>query len=516
MGVTTQAQNNTNNDRSIGRRWGGIAAATVVGVVGTLVAVSAWGADAAPGDTDSTYVPWPGCRLTDTRPATQVGPRSTPLGASDIMTVAVHGNNGDCTGPLAIPTDAVALATNVTAVGATTNSNIRVYRGDLPTPPLLSNLNVFAGAPPTPNKVDVQLAPNGTLKVFNANGQVDIIIDVVGYYTPTSLTQLANNTGGIPGPQGPAGPQGEPGPPGEQGEQGSQGEQGPQGEQGEKGDKGDPGEKGDPGAQGATGATGPPGADGVDAESPARVLWVADDGTGDFDTVSDALTAASSTTADEPFLVRIAPGRYTETGTLVVPEHVDVVGSGQGITTITCACTSGGSITTGFYSVIVLTTGSALRHVTVEHPGGPIFSVGVFTKGSGPIAVSHVTARASGATTNYGVLNVASAPTLDAVTATADGGTISYGIRNRDAASPMIVNSTAIGTGATSLSAGVSNSVSTAEINNSTMVGERALSAGSMSVANSLLDGDVVGTGYVCVGAYDENYVALDTDCTPP
>ncbi|MEO1059412.1 MAG: hypothetical protein AAFY28_21100, partial [Actinomycetota bacterium] len=259
------ARHQTDGDRgSIGRRWGGLVAAAVVGVVGTVVAVSAWGADAAPGDNDSTYVAWPGCRLTDTRPPTQIGPRGIPLGAGDVMTVTVHGNNGDCTGPLAIPDDAVALATNVTAVGATTNSNIRVYRGDLTTPPLLSNLNVFAGAPPTPNKVDVQLAPNGTLKVFNANGQVDIIIDVVGYYTPTSLTQLAQQTGGTPGPQGPegpTGPQGEQGEPGDKGETGEQGPAGEQGEPGESGAKGEPGEKGDqgePGEKGDPGLQGPP------------------------------------------------------------------------------------------------------------------------------------------------------------------------------------------------------------------------------------------------------------------
>ncbi len=178
-----------------------------MGVVATLVVIAAWSADAAPGDDDATYVPWPGCRLVDTRPASQVGPRGTKLSAEEAMTVAVYGNQGQCTGELAIPNDAVGLATNVTVVDATANSNIRVYRGDLDTPPLLSNLNVVPGGPPTPNKVDTQLAPNGTLKVYNANGAVHVIIDVVGFYSPTSLVQLAT-TGGPQGPPGPAGPAG--------------------------------------------------------------------------------------------------------------------------------------------------------------------------------------------------------------------------------------------------------------------------------------------------------------------
>ncbi|MEO1057085.1 MAG: hypothetical protein AAFY28_09250, partial [Actinomycetota bacterium] len=189
------------------------ATAVLLGVVATLVVASAWSADAAPGDDDSTYVPWPGCRLTDTRADSQIGPRGTKLGADEVMTVEVHGEQGECVGPLAIPSDAVGLATNVTVVDATAQSNIRVYRGDLTEPPLLSNLNVTPGASPTPNKVDTQLAPDGTLKVYNFKGSVNIVIDVVGYYTPQSLVDLAAQAG-TPGPQGPAGPSGITPPPG--------------------------------------------------------------------------------------------------------------------------------------------------------------------------------------------------------------------------------------------------------------------------------------------------------------
>ncbi|MEO1059122.1 MAG: hypothetical protein AAFY28_19605 [Actinomycetota bacterium] len=191
-------------------------AAVGFGVVATVIITSAWSADAAPGDVDATYVPTAGCRLTDTRVGTQVGPRGAKLGADEVMTVEVHGDNGECVGDLAIPDDAVGLSTNVTVVNAAASSNIRVYRGDLADPPLLSNLNVFAGAPPTPNKVDTRLAPDGTLKVYNANGSVDIVIDVIGYYSPSSLLELAAQAG-TPGPQGPVGPTGEPGPAGPQG-----------------------------------------------------------------------------------------------------------------------------------------------------------------------------------------------------------------------------------------------------------------------------------------------------------
>lgn len=167
------------------------ATAIALTVVCTVLVTQAWSADAAPGDTDSTFVPTAGCRLVDTRSApANVGLRSAPLGAGDIFEVTVHGSNGNCTGPLAIPTDAVAVALNVTAVNPTARSNIRLYPADLAEVPTLSNLNVTADAPPTPNKVDVKLSPDGKIRVFNFNGQVNIFIDVVGYYTNSTLIEV--------------------------------------------------------------------------------------------------------------------------------------------------------------------------------------------------------------------------------------------------------------------------------------------------------------------------------------
>ena len=178
------------------------ASVAVLAVACTLVVTQAWSAGAAPGDADSTFVPTAGCRLADTRPAPNtVGPRATPLGAGDIFEVTVHGENGDCTGALAIPTDAVGVALNVTAVNATASSNIRIYPADLAEVPLLSNLNVTAGAPPTPNKVDVKLSPDGKIRVFNFRGSVNIFIDVVGYYTNSTLQELLQRVEALEAPQ---------------------------------------------------------------------------------------------------------------------------------------------------------------------------------------------------------------------------------------------------------------------------------------------------------------------------
>lgn len=174
------------------------ATAMVVAVVCTLVVMHAWSVDAAPGDTDSTFVPTGGCRLVDTRPApNNVGDRAAPLFAGDIFEVTVRGSNGGCTAASAIPTDAVAVALNVTAVNATATSNIRLYPADLTSVPLLSNLNVTAGAPAVPNKVDVKMSPGGEIRVFNEFGSVNVIIDVVGYYTNSTLQELSQRVAGL-------------------------------------------------------------------------------------------------------------------------------------------------------------------------------------------------------------------------------------------------------------------------------------------------------------------------------
>jgi hypothetical protein len=147
--------------------------------------------------TPSSFVPIPPCRLFDTRPgADNIGPRNTPLGPADTHTQQVTGNNGNCT---SIPATATAVALNVTTTDGSAASFLTVYPADLATRPTASNLNWTPGAPPTPNKVDVQLSPTGQLNFYNHTGTINIITDIVGYYQPT--------TAGPAGATGPAGPQ---------------------------------------------------------------------------------------------------------------------------------------------------------------------------------------------------------------------------------------------------------------------------------------------------------------------
>jgi len=144
----------------------------------------------------SSLVPIVPCRLADTRPAPlNVGTRSTPLGAGETLVVQVTGTDGNCV----IPADATGIAANVTAVGGTAGSFLTMWPADA-AQPVSANLNWTAGASPTPNQVTVGLSSTGAVAAYNYDGTVDVVIDVVGYYTAT--------------PAGPAGPIGGRGPTG--------------------------------------------------------------------------------------------------------------------------------------------------------------------------------------------------------------------------------------------------------------------------------------------------------------
>lgn len=117
------------------------------------------------------------CRLMDSRPDTQVGPRSTPLDVDEQYDVAAHGMQGNCD----IPAEAVALSLNVTGLNATAPTFITVFPADA-AQPVTSNLNLVPGQAPTPNAVTTGLDPAGMFSLYNAFGTTDLVVDVNGYY----------------------------------------------------------------------------------------------------------------------------------------------------------------------------------------------------------------------------------------------------------------------------------------------------------------------------------------------
>jgi hypothetical protein len=162
----------TGNHRA---RWAAIGAAVAVslgaGGLGIVKATSPEGA--------SAYVPISPCRLLDTRADSPVGSPLGALGPDTEITVNGWGAQGNCT----LPSDSTGLELNVTAVDASTLTNLRIYPEGVDTP-TASNLNPAPGEPPTPNSVTAPLnVTNGQFHVFNRFGTVHIVIDVVGYFT---------------------------------------------------------------------------------------------------------------------------------------------------------------------------------------------------------------------------------------------------------------------------------------------------------------------------------------------
>jgi hypothetical protein len=160
---------------SLGRtRWAAIGAAVAITLGGGGVASVRAAISSGP---RTVFVPITPCRILDTRASSQVGPRNTPLGAAETYTVAGRGTSGQCT----IPDNAAGLALNVTAVGASLPTFLTVW-GDGARPDA-SSLNPGPGQPPTPNAVTTDLTDaGGQFNVFNLQGNVDVLADVVGYY----------------------------------------------------------------------------------------------------------------------------------------------------------------------------------------------------------------------------------------------------------------------------------------------------------------------------------------------
>ncbi len=150
-----------------------IAAAATVSAVAIQQSVSA---DVSSGDRPVLIQITP-CRLADSRPATAVGPQVGKVGAGQTVTYDSSNPTTRCAG--LIPSDAVGLSTNVTALGATEVSFLTFWPSGAR--PDSSSLNPSPGEPPTPNAVATSV-DGGKFNVYNNLGETHVVIDVNGYY----------------------------------------------------------------------------------------------------------------------------------------------------------------------------------------------------------------------------------------------------------------------------------------------------------------------------------------------
>jgi len=129
-------------------------------------------------------------RLLDTRDGTGLG-RRTPLGPAEGVTVPVVGKLGNL-----VPTGSTAVVANITAVSPSAATFLRAWGPGAA--PLAAVLNVDQGRT-LPNMAVIPLAPDGTLKLDNASGYVDVVIDVLGYFRHPAAVSGTALAVGAPG-----------------------------------------------------------------------------------------------------------------------------------------------------------------------------------------------------------------------------------------------------------------------------------------------------------------------------
>jgi hypothetical protein len=169
-------------------------------------------------------------------------------------------------------------------------------------------------------------------------------------------------------------------------------------------------------------------ADGVDNGSSYQSIKVVAKSGGDFTTITAALDSITTASANDHYLIYVAPGTYTET--VIMKPFVDIEGAGELATKITSGSNTG---------TIQGASDAELRFLTVENTGGLGNAMAIYNSSASP-RILRVTALASGAVYNYGVYNMTSSPNMMNVTVSASGGTEVYGVANLSSSFPTMTN----------------------------------------------------------------------------
>jgi hypothetical protein len=155
--------------------------ANSVGSVNVAVDVDGWFSTSGP--THAVFSGLLPTRLCDTRISSSLSPGCTEgtVGSGHVLNINVTGIGG--LPVLGSPASPVAVVINVTAVSASTPTFVSVYPGPAAnTRPSASDLNISSGLATT-NLVVVEVGPDGTIDLFNDLGNVNLIVDVLGYYS---------------------------------------------------------------------------------------------------------------------------------------------------------------------------------------------------------------------------------------------------------------------------------------------------------------------------------------------
>jgi hypothetical protein len=155
----------------------------VVGLVAGAVAGNAFTTLAEPAspavlDSQSTFVEMTPCRLVDTRPVSDDNTAKVKAeGVIGQETKRTYTAAGSC----GVPSNATSLSVNLTSVGPTVESFMTLWDTGSPRPNA-STLNPNPSLAVSANTTNVPLNDSGQFNIYNQNGEVHYVIDVLGYY----------------------------------------------------------------------------------------------------------------------------------------------------------------------------------------------------------------------------------------------------------------------------------------------------------------------------------------------
>lgn len=145
-----------------------------VGTVQVIVDLEGY-FELASGASSGSYAALPPARITDTRAGSGEPNSGHPLTQEGTLNVQVDGVGG-------VPSTGVsAVALNVTVTDPTLASYLTAFPTGI-APPLASNLNWWAGDT-LANRVFVPVGAAGQVSFYNSQGDADLVVDVVGYFS---------------------------------------------------------------------------------------------------------------------------------------------------------------------------------------------------------------------------------------------------------------------------------------------------------------------------------------------
>ncbi|MDY6935897.1 MAG: pectinesterase family protein [Spirochaetota bacterium] len=198
---------------------------------------------------------------------------------------------------------------------------------------------------------------------------------------------------------------------------------------------------------------------------------------GNYTSVQSAIDSIGNADADNPYLIWIAPGVYSET--VVMKSYVHIQGAGQEVTIITSMV--GGNAYPPIEGTLILTSNTSLRDLTVMNNGTSDYNTALLTEvGANFTQIADVTIKAQGSGLyNYAICISGSGTNIELLNVTAlseNGSLLNCGLHNRDSSTATLQGGTFTGKGGASAYGLYNNESATLDVENVTALAEESSS----------------------------------------